>query len=236
MLTRIALSAFLLSGAFAQQSFTAKSYTGWDCCKPICANIPNNQSLLSSRGAPKVCDRDNNALGQDASVRATTGCANGGTGFLCQDYQPIPVEPDLSYGFAIQVGGGQAGTNPNCCKCYEVQWRSGKASGKKMIVQSIYPGQTGGDVRNNDLIILTPGGGLGPESSGCPRQYGNTYRWGDVYGGFSNRQGCEGLPTNLQAGCYWRFNWAGGEINGWDINYRQVSCPSRLTDISGCSA
>jgi hypothetical protein len=53
-------------------------------------------------------------------------------------------------------------------------------------------------------------------------------------GGISDRSDCENLPTNLQAGCYWRFNWAGGDVNGWDIAYKQVSCPDRLKGVSGC--
>ncbi len=59
---------------------------------------------------------------------------------------------------------------------------------------------------------------------------------GDSYGGITSRQGCENLPANLQAGCYWRFNWARGDINGWKIQYEQVTCPFRLTSISGCEA
>jgi hypothetical protein len=46
-----------------------------------------------------------------------------------------------------------------------------------MIVQTIFPGTTGGDVRANDLIILIPGGGVGPGGGACTKQYGNSYRW-----------------------------------------------------------
>lgn len=96
---------------------------------------------------------------------------------MCDDYQPRPVADDLTYGFAIQVGGNTAGDNPNCCKCYEIQWLSGAAAGKKMIAQIVTPGGRGGDIKDNDLIILTPGGGLGPFSNGCRNQYGNNYSW-----------------------------------------------------------
>jgi len=47
---------------------------------------------------------------------------------------------------------------------------------------------------------------------------------------------CATLPKNLQGGCDWRFGWVGGDINGWNINYKPVTCPKRLTGISGCSA
>jgi len=59
-------------------------------------------------------------------------------------------------------------------------------------------------------------------------------RRGAKNGGVNNRNDCSKLPQNLQGGCYWRFNWAKGDINGWDIDYKQVTCPDRLPDISGC--
>lgn len=59
---------------------------------------------------------------------------------------------------------------------------------------------------------------------------------GADYGGVTSRENCANLPDDLQGGCYWRYNWAGGEVNGWDIIYTPVSCPARLTEISGCAA
>lgn len=58
---------------------------------------------------------------------------------------------------------------------------------------------------------------------------------GERNGGVHEAKGCEGLPPNLQGGCYWRFNWGGGDMLGWDIQYRQVECPERLTSLSGCN-
>lgn len=108
---------------------------------------------------------------------ATNGCSTGGTAYLCDSYQPVPVADDLSYGFAIQVSDNQREDNPNCCKCYEVNWLSGNAVGKTMVVQIVTPGGGGGNITKDDLIILTPGGGLGPFDQGCARQYGNSYSW-----------------------------------------------------------
>ena len=96
---------------------------------------------------------------------------------MCNDFQPIPTDSDLSYGFAIQIGGTQLGDNPNCCKCQEIQWLSGYAAGKKMVVQIVTPGAKAGDVKDNDLIILTPGGGVGPLNTGCKSQYGGNFQW-----------------------------------------------------------
>lgn len=71
------------------------------------------------------------------------------------------------------------GGNPNCCRCYEVEWLDGIGGdrNKRMIVQTIYPGGTGGDVVAGDLVILTPGGGFGPFGNACRTQYGNSYDW-----------------------------------------------------------
>lgn len=63
-----------------------------------------------------------------------------------------------------------------------------------------------------------------------------TLRRGNNNGGVANRTACERLPSNLQGGCYWRFNWGKGDLIGWDINYTPVTCPDRLTSISGCHA
>ncbi len=133
----------------------------------------------------------------------------------------------MSYGFAIMAGVA------HCCKCYKLTWTSGAAAGKQMVVQAINAATGTGSVTANDMVILTPGGGVGPHSKGCEKQYGAT--WGQTNGGVDSRQACENLPPNLQGGCYWRFNWARGDMNQWDISYDQVACPSRLTSISGCS-
>ncbi len=123
-----------------------------------------------------MCDKNNLKQDQQNGQRANSGCV-GGSAFLCDDFQPTPVRDDLSYGFAIQVSDNQRGDNPACCRCYEVEWLSGNASQKRMIVQVLTPGGSGGDIKKDDLIILTPGGGLGPLNRGCPAQYGNNFNW-----------------------------------------------------------
>lgn len=55
-------------------------------------------------------------------------------------------------------------------------------------------------------------------------------------GGVTKSEDCANLPQNLQGGCYWRFNWARGGVNTWNVDYAQVACPTRLSNISGCSA
>ncbi|KAL1898253.1 hypothetical protein Sste5346_003660 [Sporothrix stenoceras] len=220
-LSKIAvLSSALLPVASA---ISGKTFTGWDCCKPACAwtaTVPQGTS-----GTAHVCDINNNILGN--GPLAKSGCDSGGTGYLCDSYAPVPVSNNLSYGFAVMMASN------DCCKCYQLTWTSGQAAGKQMIVQAINIGSPSGNVGSNDIVILTPGGGVGPNSAGCRNQYGTS--WGQQNGGVGDRSACANLPANLQGGCYWRFNWANGDLNNWNIDYQQVSCPGRLTSISGCS-
>jgi hypothetical protein len=74
----------------------------------------------------------------------------------------------MSLGFAITDG------IENCCKCFELTWTDGPSAGKKMQVQVI---NEGGNTENNSrqFIILTPGGGVGPNQQGCNEQFG--YDW-----------------------------------------------------------
>ncbi len=46
-----------------------------------------------------------------------------------------------------------------------------------MIVQTVIPGTARTPVKANDMIILVPGGGVGPEATGCTGQYGTDYKW-----------------------------------------------------------
>ncbi len=72
---------------------------------------------------------------------------------------------DLSYGFAVTNGA------ENCCKCFELLWTDGYGAGKRMQVQAINEG--GSTDNGRDFIILTPGGGVGPNAGGCNSQYGD---------------------------------------------------------------
>lgn len=118
-----------------------------------------------------VCDINDQPLSADLSASISSSCSESGgdsRGFLCSDYQPRPVSEDLAYGFAITDG------SQNCCKCFELQWTEGSAAGKRMQVQII---NEGGEVTNGrrDFILLTPGGGVGPNQAGCNAQFG--YDW-----------------------------------------------------------
>jgi len=81
-----------------------------------------------------------------------------------------------------------------------------------------------------------PGGGVGI-FNGCTPQWGapSPNGWGAKFGGVGSSGECNQLPSQLQAGCQWRFNWFQGADNP-NINFQQVACPSQLTQITGCTA
>jgi hypothetical protein len=81
----------------------------------------------------------------------------------------VPVTDTLSYGFAVINGAA------NCCKCFQLTWTSGAARGKQMVVQAINLFEPSGDVKAGDVVVLTPGGGSGPNEVGCRAQYGTTW-------------------------------------------------------------
>ena len=118
-------------------------------------------------GTAKTCDINNELL-SDGST-ATSGCDENGKAYLCDDYSPKPVSENLSYGFAVLYD------NESCCKCYRLTWTDGKAAGKSMIVQSIniFSETDKISVSRDDIVILTPGGGVWGSGSGCMSQYGS---------------------------------------------------------------
>ena len=63
---------------------------------------------------------------------------------------------------------------------------------------------------------------------------GSQFEWGQQYGGVSSIDDCYKLPSQLQNGCKFRFEWFQGAENP-AINFQPVACPAELTNISGCS-
>jgi hypothetical protein len=97
-----------------------------------------------------------------------------------------------------------------------------------MVVQSV---NTGGDLSGNQFDIQIPGGGVGL-FDGCTSQFGQSLP-GARYGGVSSRAECAQMPSKLQKGCEWRFDWFQGADNPTHT-FEQVRCPSELVAISGC--
>ncbi|TFK87121.1 glycoside hydrolase family 45 protein [Polyporus arcularius HHB13444] len=237
--------AALSAVSFVQAQTAGTTTTTWDCCEPACGYTSNLSP--GARGPVQSCSKSNGA----AASGAQNACfaSSGNLAFSCDKYQPIIVNNTLSYGFA---GHGNTATS-TCCKCYQFTWTSGAAAGKSMIVQAI----NAGGITDTDFDIYTPGGGTDSlaDFNACTAQYGApSGGWGRQYGGKStpiisrthspdgksmigvtSDAQCSQLPANLQAGCHWRWQWAGGDVNTWQITYKQVNCPSQLTSLSGCT-
>jgi len=189
----------------------------WDCCKVSCAwsgNVAGGKNVNS-------CNKDGVSI---ADKNVQSGCG-GGPSYACSNNQPITVNDNLSYGFA-------AFSRPNsCCKCYQLTFTNTAVAGKTMIVQAT---NTGSDLGQGHFDLMIPGGGVGI-FNGCSAQWGapSPNGWGQKYGGVSSRDQCNQLPSQLRQGCYWRFDWFKNADNP-NVNFKEVSCPSKLTSISGC--
>jgi hypothetical protein len=160
-----------------------------------------------------------------------SGCTSGGEAFMCSNEQPWNVSSTLSYGFAAAALSGYT-LQQECCSCFELTFTSAPVTGLQMIVQIT---NTGSDVGSSQFDIAIPGGGVGIYTTGCTTQWNApTDGWGAQYGGVSSASQCSELPTQLQAGCNWRFGWF-QDANNPNVNFQKVTCPSALTAISGCS-
>ncbi|KAF7436195.1 hypothetical protein PC9H_003021 [Pleurotus ostreatus] len=216
------LSFVFAATALAQQTGQTTRY--WDCCKPSCAWSGKASCIADVTQPVLTCNAQGSTL-TDPDVKS--GC-DGGSAFTCTNNSPWAVNDNLAYGFAaVSISGSTE--SRWCCACYELTFTSGPVAGKRMVVQAT---NTGGDLGSNHFDILMPGGGVGI-FNGCPAQFGS-WNGGAQYGGVSSRSECSNLPSAVQAGCQWRFDWFQGADNP-SISFREVQCPSALTSISGCS-
>jgi hypothetical protein len=208
-------------------------------CEPACGYTYNLSP--GAKGPVKSCNKSN---GLAASGAQNACFANSGQlAFSCSAYQPIIVNSTFSYGFAgfgntatntctfatLACKNSHPTVSMLGCKCYHFTWTSGAGKGKSMIVQAI----NAGGITDVDFDIYTPGGGVG-DYNGCIAQYGAPQDgWGARYGGssailtimvcgflrlrlgVSSDAECNALPSELRAGCHWRWKWAGGSINEW---------------------
>jgi hypothetical protein len=92
---------------------------------------------------------------------------------------------------------------------------------------------TGSDLGSNQFDLAIPGGGVGI-FNGCQKQYNAPAEgWGSRYGGVGSKDQCKQLPSALQPGCEFRFDFLGG--GDASVTFTEISCPSQLTGITGCS-
>ncbi|CAA9960480.1 glycoside hydrolase family 45 protein [Pyrenophora teres f. maculata] len=214
----------LFTGAYGIGSAiqgTGTTTRQWSCCKNSCS-WPG-KALVDK--PVLTCDASDNLLD---NYNRRDGCDSGGGSFECSDLSPWAASNDLAYGFAA-VNLAASNESAWCCSCYSLTFTSGPVNGKKMVVQVT---STGDDLGDDQFNIAIPGGGQG-STKGCSKQYASQDIWGQDYGGVAHRDDCDALPTNLQAGCYWRFDWFRGADNP-SITWEKTKCPDSLSSVSGC--
>jgi len=196
---------------------TGKTTGYWDCCVASCswdANVPGAKPV-------RACRKNGVSLITEELWKVKSVCDNG-EGYMCNNNQPIVINDKLAYGFAA--------SHEKCCTCQRLQFTSGNVKGKQMIVQIT---NTGSDLGSNHFDLQIPGAGVGI-FNGCTKQWGAPNDgWGRRYGGVTSKSQCSQLPSQLRAGCEWRFGWFEGSDNP-DVVFERVRCPKALTDITGC--
>ncbi len=249
----LAFPAALFDPADAQTRGYATRY--WDCCKAHCSwsgNVYNGMQPAPS------CSKTNAKQTGQPNIQSACTQATNSAAYMCWDNVPFAVNDNLAYGFAAVPATGDI-----CGRCYELTFTgegfygpnpgSSAIRGKQMIVQAT---NIGYDVADKQFDIAIPGGGVGLFDA-CTFQWGvGTGELGATYGGFmtacqqslgynaplSSYQSCvsnkctsvfrnRGLNT-LYDGCMWYVNWMKVADNPVHT-YKEVSCPSQLTAITG---
>ncbi|CAD6892501.1 unnamed protein product [Tilletia controversa] len=198
----------------------------WDCCK-VGAAWPGHPAV--NRPAYS-CAKDGVTRINDP--RVTSGC-QGGTAFACNNQQPFvsPSNPMLSY--AVGARPSTLGVDSFYGACYSIHFQ--ELPGKTLVFQAI---NTGNYPTPWQIDIQTPGGGVG-ELNTCPSQWGSPPDgWGRRWGGIMNKAQCSQLPSQLQPGCHWRFDWLVPPGHPYGLNPKiasmcRVKCPKILTDRTG---
>ncbi|KAL9655526.1 hypothetical protein ABK040_002193 [Willaertia magna] len=194
----------------------AKTTRYWDCCKPSCA-WPSN---VNGQTYVRTCKKDGVTPVSPNTQNICGGGGEPGQSVTCTNNQPFTIGGVL-YGFAASNG-------VPCCSCYELLFTDTALANTKMIVQVT---NRGDDLGQRHFDILMPGGGVGI-FDGCSPQFGS-WNGGNRYGGVWSVSQCAGLPAALQQGCYWRFNDFKNADNP-NAYFKRVTCPSVLTDRTGC--
>ena len=77
------------------------------------------------------------------------------------------------------------------------------------------------------------GRGLYPD--GCINQWGVEDKvWGGPYGGVNTKEECLRGPASLHPGCEFRFGSWWQNADNPHADFKRVSCPKVMTDITGC--
>ncbi|XP_030763222.1 endoglucanase-like [Sitophilus oryzae] len=202
----------------------------WDCCKPTCSWKGNTNT---DYGPVRACSSDGYNV-DDGNTES--GCV-GGSSYMCNNQQSVVINSTLAYGFAAAMFISPP--ENMCCTCFLLSFQKGEwgdCSGKQMVVQITNTGagssNSSGD--QNNIEVAMPGGGVGYYTEGCKTQWNAPdLGWGDQYGGVTTEDGCYELPTQLQDGCKFRWEFLNGCSNP-PATFEQVVCPQEIVDISGC--
>lgn len=200
----------------------------WDCCKPSCAWKEN---IKTPKMIPVASCGKDGATVVNASVRS--GCLDNPAGhsYMCSNQQPWLINSTYAMGFAAVSFTGGADTKL-CCACFELSF-GGALQGKKMVLQNT---NTGGDLGKNQFDIAIPGGGVGIFTLGCSSQWGTGPNgWGDQYGGVHSASECSKLPSALQSGCKFRFDFM-SDVSNPPVHFEQVTCPTEIVGKTHCEA
>jgi len=204
---------------------TGKTTRYWDCCVASCSWQENT----AAEHPVNVCNKDGMTVYDPFNWRIGNVCSNNGSGYMCNNNQPWAVTENLAYGF-VAAGFNSGNQKEWCCSCQRLEFTSGPVKGKQMVVQVT---NTGSDLSDNHFDIQMPGGGVGI-FNGCQSQWGAPQSgWGERYGGIRSASECRNLPSQLQPGCNWRFDWFMNADNP-QVKFERVQCPKELTDITGC--
>ncbi|KAJ8982524.1 hypothetical protein NQ317_018565 [Molorchus minor] len=196
------------------QSGTGTTTRYWDCCKPSCASSYYHDppvASCSSDGVTKILTDDE------------SGCASGDA-YMCSNQEPYGVNTSLSYGFAAASFVGGVDTSM-CCACMLLTFTDTEIAGKQMVVQVT---NTGSDLGVNHFDIAIPGGGNGIFNQGCTNQWGT-----QAFDSINSESDCDNIPSDLQKGCQFRFEWMQGASNP-SVSFEEVTCPGELIAITGC--
>jgi hypothetical protein len=209
---------------------TAKTTQYWDACKPSCSWSGN------AGGNPaNSCNITGTNLGHSDSDRSA--CDNG-SAFTCMKQAPWKVG-NVSFGYAaINMG--------KCGDCYQLNFPNNE-------VMVVMKSNIGNLNEGAAFDLMIPGGGVG-DFDALTRQVTNSGvnnpNMGERYGGFRGACGwnystsnvecvrtkCNQVFANLpdlKAGCLWYANTLGTDNASWNnpvVNYKQVPCPSELTN------
>lgn len=204
----------------------------FDCSKQSCA-----YPMSSLESVVESCDINENVLSNPNDAPAF----DGGDAYICSaQQQPVAINEEYSYAYvSVPTTMMTGGSSSTCCRCLEIVLGVTTEAGvpKKLLAQIVNNG-----VARFDLQV--PGAGIGDYNSCQERYAGGSYDFGDQQAGFSAAQytvtACQSLPSILQPGCEWLFNWydryAVADHAVPNMTVSSLCCPPQVHFAQHCTA